>query len=130
LKYQIATAAALLMFGSITANAGQPIINLNVGGEIIPGVYGEVQFGNAPPPAVIYAQPVIIEHEHSRHHEEPLYLYVPPGYAKHWSRHCREYDACDREVYFVRSSENTPGFREHDHGHHHDHGDDHDDEDD
>ena len=31
----------------------------------------------------------------------PIYLRVPPGHAKHWDQHCREYDACARPVYFV-----------------------------
>lgn len=44
------TAAVLLLLGSLPAHAETPIINLSVGGEISPGVYGRVQFGNAPPP--------------------------------------------------------------------------------
>ena len=55
-----ATAFVSLMLGSLAAQAGTPIINLMVGGEISPGVYGQVQFGNAPPPPVLYAQPMII----------------------------------------------------------------------
>jgi hypothetical protein len=46
---------------------------------------------------------------------------VPPGHAKKWSKHCREYNACDREVYFVKSEEYEPGYRPHKS---HDHGDD------
>jgi hypothetical protein len=45
-----ATAITCLMIGSLSAHAGTPIINLSVGGEISPGVYDQVQFGNAPPP--------------------------------------------------------------------------------
>ncbi|ODS90363.1 MAG: hypothetical protein ABS45_16170 [Comamonas sp. SCN 65-56] len=33
---------------------------------------------------------------------QPLYLRVPPGHAKHWSKHCHEYGACARPVYFVQ----------------------------
>ena len=62
---------------------------------------------------------------------QPLYLHVPPGHAKHWRKHCHEYHACNRPVYFVRSAEYEPGFNmerwraEHEHGHHgeHEHGD-------
>ncbi|MNN39992.1 hypothetical protein D3C81_1540490 [compost metagenome] len=34
----------------------------------------------------------------------PIYLRVPPGHAKHWSKHCRKYNACNQEVYFVQDS--------------------------
>jgi len=102
-----------LLFGCASAQAGNPVINVTVGGEISPGVYGEVQFGNAPPPPVVYAQPVIITHESHSEEGRPLYLHVPPGHAKNWKRHCREYNACNRPVYFVRSAEYEPGYREH-----------------
>jgi hypothetical protein len=106
-----------LLLGSLAAQAGTPVINVTVGGEISPGVYGEVQIGNAPPPPVVYAQPVIILHEH---HDEgrPIYLHVPPGHAKNWARHCGEYNACNRPVYFVKSAEYEPGSRGHGHGKH------------
>ena len=32
--------------------AGEPTIHVSVGGEVAPGVYGRVDFGNAPPPPV------------------------------------------------------------------------------
>jgi hypothetical protein len=67
-----------------------------------PGFYGQVNVGNAPPP-VIYTQPVVIAQPRQR--VEPIYLRVPPGHEKHWSKHCREYNACGRPVYFVRYDE-------------------------
>jgi hypothetical protein len=33
-----------------------------------------------------------------------MYLYVPPGHAKDWSKHCGKYNACARPVYFVQES--------------------------
>ena len=27
---------------------------------------------------------------------------TPPGHEKHWNKHCHEYGACGRPVYFVR----------------------------
>jgi hypothetical protein len=33
---------------------------------------------------------------------QPVYLHVPPGHAKNWSKHCYRYDACGRPVYFVQ----------------------------
>ncbi|MBI3902881.1 MAG: hypothetical protein HY306_08080 [Nitrosomonadales bacterium] len=113
MKILRSAAFASLMLGSLAAQAGTPIIHFSVGGEISPGVYGEVQFGNAPPPPVVYAQPMIIARQPPNVVLEPLYLHVPPGHARHWSRHCREYNACNRQVYFVRSAEYEPGYSSH-----------------
>ena len=46
----------------------------------------------------------------------PLYLHVPPGHAKKWSKHCHKYNACDRPVYFVRSAEYEAGYESGDRG--------------
>ncbi len=105
------TTFATLVFTSFAAQAGQPIINLNIGGELAPGIYGEVQFGNAPPPPVVYAQPRVIVRPPRGRVVEPMYLHVPPGHAKNWRKHCRKYGACGRSVYFVRSQEYEPGYR-------------------
>jgi hypothetical protein len=68
-----------------------------------PGVYGRIEIGtNAPPPPVIYRQPVVIAQPAVIVAEPPMYLYVPPGHAKKWRKHCHRYDACGRQVYFVR----------------------------
>ena len=45
--------------------------------------------------AVIVQQPNYVQ-------QPPLYLHVPPGHAKKWSKHCGRYNACGRPVYFVR----------------------------
>lgn len=103
---------AVLLLASLPARAGTPIINLSIGGEISPGVYGQVQFGNAPPPEVINAQPMIVSPEPRDATEEPLYLHVPPGHAKHWSRYCHRYHACNRPVYFVKEGRYQPDFRD------------------
>jgi len=89
-------------------------INVILEGEVQPGVYGRVEIGNESHPRLVYADPrVIVVDEH--HHDRPIYLHVPPGHAKHWSKHCREYRACDRPVYFVRSAE----YDDEQHNHHH-----------
>jgi hypothetical protein len=87
--------------------------------------------GNRPPPRVVYAQPVVaVPVVVARAVPmEPIYLHVPPGHAKNWRKHCHEYNACNRPVYFVRSAEYEPGYRperrqEHEHAHHGEHGDD------
>ena len=66
-----------------------------------PGFYGRIDIGNAPPPVLIYPQPVIIQRVQVAQ-PQPIYLRVPPGHAKKWSKHCQKYDACGRPVYFVK----------------------------
>ena len=105
------TAFASLLLANFAAQAGQPIINLSVGGELSPGVYGQVQFGNAPPPPVVYAQPRVIHRPPVENHMEVMYLHVPPRHSKNWRKYCRDYDACGRSVYFVKSEEYEPGYR-------------------
>jgi len=72
-----------------------------------PGFYGRIDLGSAgPAPRLIYNEPVWVQGRPQRHHErqriEPWYLYVPPGHARHWARHCGYYGACGRPVYFVQ----------------------------
>jgi hypothetical protein len=117
------------------AQAQNVSFNATISGQVVPGVYGQVAIGNGPPPPVVYAQPVIAQPAPvivGAAPVEPIYLHVPPGHAKNWHKHCHEYHACERPVYFVRSEEYQPGYRSehHDHGHHdedHDHGHHHDD---
>jgi hypothetical protein len=103
-------AASLLLCAS---SAGAQYANVVITGEVRPGVYGRVEIGNAPPPPVVYAQPVVIVRE--ARPVQPLYLHVPPGHAKKWSKHCHKYNACNRPVYFVKSREYDPDYR-HDKG--------------
>lgn len=84
------------------AQAATPYANATVEGALAPGVYGRIEIGNAPPPPLIYAQPVIIQRPPVLVQQPPLYLHVPPGHAKKWSKHCARYNACNRQVYFVR----------------------------
>jgi hypothetical protein len=105
------------------AGAGELGIHVILSGEVAPGVYGQVQIGNAPPPAVVYAQPMLIEPVAAP--PPPVYLHVPPGHAKNWRKHCHEYNACNRPVYFVRSEEYDPEYQRRHHGHDHDEDEDH-----
>ena len=73
-------------------------------GTLAPGVYGRIDIGNAPPPPLIYAQPMIIRQAPVYVEQRPLYLRVPPGHEKKWSKHCSKYNACGQPVYFVRDS--------------------------
>jgi hypothetical protein len=110
---------AILIVSIGVSRAGDLDIHVILSGQVAPGVYGQVQLGNNSPPPVVYAQPMIIEPQASP--PPPVYLHVPPEHAKNWRKHCHEYHACNRPVYFVRSAEYAPGYdhreREHDHDH-------------
>ena len=95
-----------------------PALAADIGASISigqPGFYGQLDIGNFPQPQVIYRQPMVIERgvPSSR---PPVYLRVPPGQAKHWSKHCREYDACGERVLFVQDKwynhEYVPRYQE------------------
>lgn len=86
-----------------------------------PGVYGRIEFGSQPPPPVLYQQPVIIARPAVVVQQPPLYLYVPPGHAKHWGKHCGRYNACGRQVYFVQENWVRERYDER-HGRDHDRG--------
>lgn len=93
-------ALALLAAGGAQA---QGYVNATVGGELAPGVYGRINIGNAmTPPPVIYTEPVIIQRPAVVVPRAPIYLYVPPGHAKNWGKHCHRYNACAQPVYFVQ----------------------------
>ena len=98
--FSAATAAGLLAVagGAHAQTYGEAVVR----GELAPGVYGRIQIGNAPPPPVIYAQPVIIRPPAVVVPRAPIYLYVPPGHAKNWGKHCARYNACSQPVYFVQ----------------------------
>ena len=112
MKSIAAASFVILTLASLSARAGTPIINLNVGGEISPGVYGQVQFGNAPPPQVINVQPMMIVPRRRGEVVEPLYLHIPPNQARHWARYCHRYDACNRPVYFVKEGRYQPNYHD------------------
>jgi len=119
------------------AHAGELSVSVGVN---TPGVYGQITLGGLPPPEVLLPQPVVALPAPpmvSAPPLQPLYLHVPPGHEKHWGKHCREYNACGRPVYFVSDrwyrDVYTPRHQEGDHGrwqheedHGHGHGHDHD----
>lgn len=113
---QIVATAALLLAGIGQAQA-QVNVGVTISGEIRPGVYGRVDIGSAPPPPVFYPQPVLIVRQPQPVAVAPVYLHVPPGHAKKWSKHCHKYNACATPVYFVKSAEYEPGYRHPGKGH-------------
>ncbi len=93
--------AAVLLPSAHAANVGVTV-------EVSqPGVYGRIDIGRFPQPAVIVPQPVIIAPQPviaapAVVVPQPVYMWVPPGHRKNWAKHCRHYDACGVPVYFVR----------------------------
>ena len=94
-----------------------PVLATDVGVSVSigqPGFYGRLDIGGYPPPQLIYAQPVFIGPAPMNH--RPVYLRVPPGHAKHWSKHCSRYNACGERVYFVKDDwynrEYVPRYQE------------------
>jgi hypothetical protein len=79
-------------------------------GEVTPGVYGRVDTAKNPKPTLVYEHPMFIEAPAAGNKVEPLYLHVPPDHAKNWKKHCKQYDACNVPVYFVKSAEYEPGY--------------------
>jgi hypothetical protein len=120
-QWLITSVAAMAVVGTGICRAGDLNIGVILSGQIAPGVYGQVQLGNNPPPPLVSAQPVVIEPVPYVVTPTPVYLHVPPEHARNWREHCREYNACSRPVYFVRSAEYEPGYARRDSGHGHDH---------
>ncbi|WP_298413387.1 hypothetical protein [Janthinobacterium sp.] len=89
---------AAVLLSAATAAVAQ--VSVTVGQ---PGFYGRIDIGDYPAPQLIYPQPVIVQRPQYSS-ARPIYLRVPPGHAKHWSKHCRKYNACNQEVYFVQDS--------------------------
>ena len=86
--------------GAVGSALAQPNVAVSIGINQ-PGVYGRINIGNIPPPALIVPQPVIIQ---QRNYVEapPVYLYVPAVQQQNWGRYCGRYGACGQRVYFVR----------------------------
>jgi hypothetical protein len=94
-----------LLFAFIAGAVAVPAFATDVSASIgisQPGFYGQINIGDFPPPAVIYAEPVWVQRPPKLVYVQPIYLHVPPGHEKHWSKHCAKYGACGRPVYFVR----------------------------
>jgi len=103
--------AAVLLVSAGVSQAGGLDINVLLSGEVAPGLYGQVNIGNERPPPLVYMQPLLIEPQQAS--KVPIYLHVPPEHARDWRRHCHEYNACNRPVYFVRSREYEPEYQRH-----------------
>jgi hypothetical protein len=111
MKRMLLIAGLMITMPALASDVG---ISINVGE---PGFYGQIDIGDYPRPELIFTRPVIIEHEPEYEHAGPIYLHVPPGYENHWERHCGEYHACGRQVFFVThrwyNDIYVPHYREH-----------------
>ena len=115
-RFLIATVVAAATATATTITT--PVLAADVGVSVSigqPGFYGRLDIGGYPQPQVIYRQPIAIERVPKD--RPPIYLRVPPGHAKNWSKHCREYNACGEQVFFVQDNwynrEYVPRYQEH-----------------
>jgi hypothetical protein len=101
MKQLLLTAALAITAFSTQAQAADVGVSVTIGQ---PGFYGRIDIGNYPypQPRVIYKQPKVVQRVQVV--REPIYLRVPPGHAKNWSKHCHRYQACGYPVYFVQDS--------------------------
>ncbi|HVY04636.1 MAG TPA: hypothetical protein VHB46_01545 [Burkholderiales bacterium] len=107
----VASIASAATFPAVAATIG---LSVQVGE---PGFFGRIDIGDAPPPQLIYPQPVVIHAPPVELEREPIYLHVPPEQARNWWKYCRQYNACGERVYFVQDNwyrnEYVPHYREH-----------------
>jgi hypothetical protein len=93
----------MLAIGAVGSALAQPSVGVSVGINE-PGVYGRVNIGEIPRPALVMPEPVIIAAPRVAFARAPIYLYVPPEHRLHWARYCGRYAACDQPVYFVQEN--------------------------
>ncbi len=93
--------AIVLAVGAAGSAAAQTSVGVSIGINQ-PGVYGRINIGDVPPPALILPQPMIIAPPRVAVQRAPIYLYVPPAHQQDWGRYCGRYSACGQPVYFVR----------------------------
>ncbi len=79
-KYIIAVALLTAAAGAMAQN-----LSLQLGQT---GYYGSIDLGNLNRPPVIYQEPMVIQMVPQYRNAAPIYLRVPPGHAKKWSKHC------------------------------------------
>ena len=93
--------AIVLAAGAVGSAGAQTSVGVSIGINQ-PGVYGRINIGDVPRPALILPQPVIYAQPRVVVERTPIYLYVPPTHQQNWGRYCGRYSACGQPVYFVR----------------------------
>ena len=91
--------ALVLAIGAVSTATAQTSVSIGINQ---PGVYGRINIGNVPPPALYRAEPIIIAPPRVVVERQPVYLYVSPTHEQNWGRYCGQYNACGQPVYFVR----------------------------
>lgn len=87
------------------AAQAQAYINIDAGRAFVPGVYGQISFGNNVPPPLMDPQPVVVERPN--YGAAPIYLHVSIDEYRDWGRYCNRYRACNQPVYFIRVDQNN-----------------------
>ena len=100
LRFIAVTAAALSLAGPLLVQA-QTRVGVSIDVHQ-PGVYGRINIGDLPQPALVYAQPVVVAPPPVQVNRQPIYLYVPEQHAQDWRRYCHRYSACGQPVFFVQ----------------------------
>jgi hypothetical protein len=100
MKKIIALVLGAAAVGSVLA---QPSVGVSIGINQ-PGVYGRINIGDLPRPALVLPQPVIISPPRVVIERQPIYLYVPPIHQQNWVQYCGRYGACGQPVYFVQDT--------------------------
>ena len=99
-------ATAVLTVTMAGAAHAQAYANVTAGGPFAPGVFGQIFFGDNPPPPVLKALPVIVGA--TVYGAAPIYLHVAPEEYREWGRYCARYHACYQPVHFVRVEQSNP----------------------
>ena len=94
---------AVLAFAGCVALPALARTDVAVSIDVVqPGVYGRINIGDVPRPALILPQPVVIAQPRVVVERAPIYLYVPPAHRMNWRHYCGYYRACGQPVYFVQ----------------------------
>jgi hypothetical protein len=127
-RYRMKKLLALMLAAcTVPAAFADPAVSVSIGIQQ-PGVYGRIDIGRYPQPEVVHARPVVIVPSRVAVVRQPIYLYVPEGHQRNWSRYCNRYNACGQPVYFVKEQwvrdryrHEHPDHRDRDHRHDHHH---------
>lgn len=111
MKKVLSLLAAVLVTGpALAVDVG---VSIGVGD---PNFFGHIVIGDAPPPVVVYREPMVVVR--SQVVAEPIYLRVRAGHAQNWPQYCGQYNACGHPVYFVQDEYYNDVYAPHYHKHH------------
>ncbi|MFZ1851460.1 MAG: hypothetical protein WAU15_04395 [Nitrosomonas sp.] len=112
---KIVILVGLMTYFSLPVLADSAAISVNIGQ---PGFYGQIYLPNQhSTPQLVYPNPVTAIPSAIGISQQPIYLHVPPGHAKKWSKHCHRYKACSQPTYFVQEKWYSDVYRTQYHNH-------------